>query len=316
MVIIFLAITKLFFIIFLGFYLYRRKILKEEALNFLTTFVINISIPFLIFSNIITHFQPDKMPSPLVFIALSVGIFILGLFLGILFSLSVQKSTRREFITLTSFQNCGYLPMNIAVFLLTSPARETFLTYIFLYILGFNILMWSVATFFIFKKKEEKFKMKSILTPPILGTVIALAIVYTGLQKIIPPVVIAPVEAIGQTSFVLSMIILGAWLAKSAVKSYLYSLSAWGMAIIKLVLLPAIVFSIIIHNSIYSLLGMFIILEASMPSAASLPIVVNLRGGDSKFISYGVFITHAISLITVPLWIELFLKVSNLGIIK
>jgi len=316
MIIIFLAITKLFFIIFLGFYLYRRKILKDEALDFLTTFVINISIPFLILSNIITHFEPGNMPSPLIFIALSVGIFTLGLFLGILFSLGTKKSIRREFITLTSFQNCGYLPMNIAAFLLPHPARETFLTYIFLYILGFNILMWSVATFFIFKKREETFKIKSMLTPPVLSTIVSLAIVYMGLQKIIPTVIIAPTEAIGQTSFVLSMIILGAWLAKSKVKYYIYSLSAWKMAIIKLVLLPAIVFAATIHNSVYSLLGMFIVLEASMPSAASLPIVVNLRGGDSKFISYGVFITHAISLLTVPLWIELFLKVSNLNIIK
>jgi len=311
MTVIFLAITKLFFIIFLGFYLYRRKIFKDEALSFLTMFVINISIPSLIFSNIITHFQPDKMSSPLIFIALSVGIFLLGLFLGMLFSLKSQKSIRREFITLISFQNCGYLPMNIAVFLLPHPIRETFLTYIFLYILGFNILMWSIATFFIFKKKEETFRMKSMLTPPVLSTIISLVIVYLGLQKIIPTVIIVPIEAIGQTSFVLSMIILGAWLAKSRVKSYLYSLSAWKMAVIKLILLPAIVFSVIVHNSVYSLLGMFIILEASMPSAASLPIVVNLRGGNSKFISYGVFITHAISLITIPLWIELFLKVSS-----
>jgi len=316
MTVIFLAITKLFFIIFLGFYLYRKRILKEEALGFLTTFVINISIPFLILSNIVTQFKPDNMPSPLIFIALSVGIFTLGLLLGILFSFGTKKSIRREFIALTSFQNCGYLPMNIAVFFFPHPLRETFLTYIFLYILGFNILMWSVATFFIFKKKKETFKMSSMLTPPVLSTIVSLVIVYLGLQKIIPAVIIAPIEAIGQTSFVLSMIILGAWLAKSRVKSYLYSLSAWKMAMIKLILLPAVVFSIIVYNGVYSLLGIFIILEASMPSAASLPIVVNLRGGDSKFISYGVFITHLTSLLTVPLWIGLFLKISGLNILK
>ena len=316
MAVIFSAIIKLFFIIFLGFYLYRKGILKDESLSFLTTFVINITIPSLIFSNIITHFEPGKMPSPLIFIALSVGIFLLGLFLGILFSFSIRNSIRREFIALMSFQNCGYLPMNIALFLLPHPLREIFLTYIFLYILGFNILMWSIASFFIFKKKEEKFRMKSILTPPILGTLVSLGIVYSGTQKFMPSVIVTSLDMIGQTSFVLSMVILGAWLAKSRVKYYLYSLSVWGMAIVKLIFLPAIVFSIVARSNIYSLLGMFIVLEASMPSAASLPIVVNLRGGNSKFISYGVFITHAVGIVTVPLWIELFLRVSNLNIIK
>ncbi len=314
MVTIFLAIIKLFFIIFLGFYLYRRKVLKEEALSFITTFVINISIPSLVFSNIITHFQPDKLPSPLIFIGLSIGIFLLGFILGVFFSFKIPQSIRREFITLTSFQNCGYLPMNIAVFLLSSPLRETFLTYIFLYILGFNILMWSIGTFLIFKRKEETFKMTSMFTPPILSTIISLGIVYLGLKEAIPSIILSPLKAIGETSFVLSMIILGAWLAKSRAKTYLYSLSVWRVAIVKLVLLPAVMFTIIIRNNLFSLIGMFIILESSMPSAASLPIVVSLRGGDSKFISCGVFLTHILGVVTVPFWIELFLRISNLKI--
>ena len=45
-----------------------------------------------------------------------------------------------------------------------------------------------------------------------------------------------------------------------------------------------------VSSEIFSLFGLFIILEASMPSAASLPIVVDLRNGNSAFVSKGVFL--------------------------
>ena len=147
---LFLAVVKLFAIIFFGFYLYKRAIMSDTILALLTACVVNVTVPCLIFSNIVDSFIPETMPSVWLFIGFSFIIFFAGLSASVLFSSSVSRPTKREFISLISFQNCGYLPMNIAVFLLIPDLRETFLTYIFLYILGFNILMSSVASFFIF----------------------------------------------------------------------------------------------------------------------------------------------------------------------
>lgn len=314
MMLIFSAVIKMVFIIFLGFYLYRREIFKDEALDFITTFVVNISVPFLIFANIVSQFNPTTMPSPFIFIGISIGIFILGLIGGIFFSSGVKGSVRREFILLTSFQNCGYLPMTLTLFLFDVSTQRIFLNYIFLYILGFNILMWSVASYLILKKKEERFKISSLFTPPILSVVISLIVVYTGVKRGIPNFIISPVEMIGQTSFVLSMIILGGWLAKSSLRTYINDINVVKVVIVKLVVIPLVVFVLILKFRLYSLLGLFILMEASMPSAASLPIVASMRGAKGEFVSYGVFVTHLVSIITIPIWIELFIRVSNLNI--
>lgn len=312
MTIVFFSILKLFTIVFFGFYLYRKKTLNEDALSFLTFFVINLTIPFLIFTKITDSFTPHFKPSLLSFIGLSILIFISGLVIGGIISLSAPKQVRREFISLVSFQNCGYLPMNIALFLFPPFLRDKFLIYIFLYILGFNILMWSVGSFFIFKRGNEKFNFKSLLNPPVLSTLIALFFVYTGLKDFIPGVIISPLKIIGDTSFPLSMIILGAWLAKGRIKeSFPWILPVLKISLIKLIVIPLIFFLAVWKLKIFSLFGLFIILEASMPSAASLPIVVNLKKANSKFVSQGVFFTHLISIITVPIWVELFLKISG-----
>ncbi len=306
MKVVFFAIIKLLLIIFLGFFLYRKKILTQEALKFLTFLVVNITVPFLIFTEIITHLNLENAPPLYKFILLSISIFSLGLFLGIIFS--PFSKFPREFIALVSFQNCGYLPMNLALFLFLSPLRDTFLIYIFLYILGFNILMWSVGSFLIFKKKKEGFKMRSLFTMPVISIIISLLCVYLKINSFFPDLIISPLALVGKMSFPLSMILLGAWLAKG---EKLASKEALLASFIKLFLLPLIFFMLILKFKLFSLWGFFVLTQASMPSAASLPIVAQMRGGNSEVVSCGVFLSHILALFTVPIWLSLFSQISG-----
>ena len=307
------AIIKLALVAVLGYYLHKKNYLDDRVLKFLTFYVINFAVPFLIFSHLIDNLKTSFRPSIFIFILVSLAIFLLGFIFGYIFSIKRNHDHKREFISLITFQNAGYLPMNIAIFLLPPRLSSDFLTYIFLYLLGFNVLMWSVGCVLIFRKEGERLHLKSFFNPPVLSTLIALLFVYTKASSFIPSLLLSPIRMIGQTGFVVSMLILGAWLAKVKPKGLHQRLPAMAQAsAIKLVFLPLVCFLIIIKFKIFSLLGLFIILQASMPSAVSLPIIAHLKGANSEFISQGVFSTHILSIITIPLWIELFVKVSGL----
>lgn len=299
-----IAIIKLALITFLGFCLYKKNFIKEEALQFLTFFVINITIPFLFFSHLVENSQLVLAHSLGIFIVISISIFLCGSILGVIFSFRKNPGARREFISLVSFQNAGYLPMNLVLFLFSPQVREKFFVYIFLYLLGFNILMWSIGSFFIFKKESETFSFKGIFTPPIMGTVIALLLIYTNTARFIPVLIISPLKMVGEMSFVLSMIILGCWLAKVRLKGFFQRAFLVGeVALLKLIILPLLFLMGVVYFKIFSLLGVFIVLEAAMPSAVSLPIITYFKGADSEFVSQGVFLTHVLSIITIPLWL-------------
>lgn len=312
MFVVSLAVIKLSIIALFGFCLYKKKFITEEILRFLTFFVINFAVPSLMFSYLIENYRVILTHSIWIFVVLSAGIFLGGCALCFIVSSKRSHKLKREFTSLVSFQNAGYLPMNIAFFLFPSGIREEFLVYIFLYLLGFNIIMWSVGSFFIFKKKGEEFRLKSILTPPIIGTAAALLLVYVNIAKFIPSWIITPVKMVGEVSFVFSMIVLGCWLAKVKLYGISKRLFLVGeAAFLKLIILPFLVLAGLIKFEIFSLLGVFIILQAAMPSAASLPIIVNLRDADSEFVSQGVFITHVLSIFTIPVWLGLYLKLSG-----
>jgi hypothetical protein len=307
-----IAVIKLSLIAFLGFCLYRRSILPEQTLRFLSFFIVNVTMPFLIFSNLVSNSSIVATRPIWIFILISVAIFGAGYLLGLAVSLRRSHDFKKEFISIVSFQNGGYLPMNIAFFLFPAGIREEFLVYIFLYLFGFNIIFWSVGSFLIFKNKGERFRLRSILTPPILSTILALLFIYTNTVNFLPGVLLDPLRMVGETSFVLSAIVLGCWLARIKPKSIFSKLFIVSEAgILKLLIMPAIFLSVLLGFNISSLLGMFVVLQASMPSAASLPIVADLRGADSEFVSRGVFLTNIASIVTVPLWVGLYLKLTG-----
>lgn len=306
------AVIKLCLIAVFGFILYKKNIVDRRVLDFLTFLVINLAIPFFFFSHLIDNADLVLRQSVLAFLSLSVIIFFAGYGLGILSSFK-KGSIKREFISIVSFQNSGYLPMNIALFLFTPAVREAFLVYVILYLLGYNILIWSVGSFLIFREKGEKLSKQSLFTPPILATIIALVFLYSGLYKFVPELILCPVRMIGNISFVFSMIILGCWLAMIDRKGILAKIPVITVAsLLKLVIMPLIFFVILRQLKVFSILGLFILMQAAMPSATSLPIVVSLRkGGNAEFISQGVFFSHLLSIFTVPLWLGLFLDISG-----
>ncbi|MBD3246763.1 MAG: hypothetical protein GF333_07100 [Candidatus Omnitrophica bacterium] len=306
------AVIKLVLISLLGFILSRKRVIEQKTLQFLTFFVINLTIPFLIFSHFLENAHLVRTHAPWNFLLLSVAIFGTGALLAQGARLLPGRQKQSEITSLAGFQNSGYLPMNLALFLFPAALREEFLVYIFFYLLGFNVIMWSLGSFFIFKREGEEFRLRSLFTPPVSSTILAVIFVWLGISEYVPRVVLYPMKMIGDTSFVLSMLILGCWLARVRLGGAMRQLASLGLVTaVKLFVLPGIFLAGLVYFRIYSLFGTFVILEAAMPSAASLPIVADMRRADSEFVSQGVLVTHLFSIFTIPLWLGLYLRISG-----
>lgn len=311
---IFSTILKLFLLGSLGFFLYRKRFLNKEALDFLTRFLIDICVPSLIFSCLLKNFSFSLRPWWGVFLFWSVIIALSGFSLGFFFSPGKSRY-RSDFIAAVTFQNSGYLPMNIVYFLFPPSKKDELLLFIFLYLLGFNFLMWSIGSFLIFKFKEEKFKFTSLLTPPVV------AILGAFLIKIFPfkfssfEFILTPLEMLGQMSFVLSMLVLGAGLSQIKMFSLRGKVifDLFLVSFLKLIVIPFFIFSILFLTKIGGLFGFFLILEASMPSAVSLPLIAKWRRGDFNFSSQAVFFTHILGIFTVSFWLSLYEVFFSLG---
>ena len=302
-------ILKLLAVAALGFWLCRRRIINEAVLKFLGDFLIKITIPALIFASLCRNFSFSFRPPWWVFILWSLVIFILAIFISfLLFFWAKKHHLFSESLSLVVFQNSGYLPLNIAFFLLSPFLREKFLVFVFLYLLGYNILIWSIGSFFIFRS-QEKFRFSSLFSPPVAAALLAFLVVGIKVNTYIPEPVYSYLFLIGNLSFALSLIFLGASLAKIRINLSLSVLIPLFIAsLLKLMFLPLGVLFLLFYFKIGGLLGFFLIVEAAMPAAVSLPLVALWRGKNYEFISQGVLISHILSLFTIPFWLGLYLK--------
>jgi len=293
-----------------GFILVRKKILPQDVSKILSKLVMDLALPLLIFSKMIVHFRFDEFKFWWLLPLVSIIMIFIGLFLGRVLSFGVNRDFKRDFISLCGYQNSGYLVLALITSMFAKEMADTLFIYVFLFLAGFNFIIWSLGVFYLRHESSEDFNWKNFLTLPFIAVSFSLIIIAFGLSKYIPNVLLTPCAKIGATTVPLGMIAIGAILGEV---NFRFSIDIKNsnvirIALIKLILLPFIVLLILSFINLPSKIKFFIFLESLMPSATSLAIIARRYRQEYLYIVNAVFMTHVLSLVTIPLFIALYYK--------
>ena len=305
----FAAIVKLVFLGFVGFALVKRSIIHEEGLKTLNDLVIGLFLPLFMFSEITQRFSfglyADWWLFPLYSFVITAAGFGIGSF--VLKAVKSLEPHRGEFLGITSFQNSGYLPLPLVAALLPEPlAREMFI-FIFLFLLGFNMTIFSFGVMLLSgKKKPGEFEARHIFNAPVVATLLALACVFFGLNNYLPRVLTEPMELLGRCAVPLSILVVGGNLA-SIKTNNISDFRPLGYALaIKLFILPLFFLGLLILMRPAPLVGLLILLQAAMPPAAMLSVIAKNKDSSDCLINQSIFYGHILSILTIPLFLVLY----------
>jgi len=301
------AIAKLFILMLAGYALYHFKLIGDKFVDTLSLVLVRLLFPSLIISKTITHFSFSEY-SYWWFLPMCAIIFCIGgMALGWLVLRFFRGFTSpREFMCSCGFQNCGYLPMNLILFAFAGALGDRLLIYMFLFILGFNILMWSLVPLFLTGKLRSQFKISVLLNAPVVATVFSLLwVAIIGKDKM-PLVVMDPLRQLGMSSFPIAMITLGAYLYKYRAYHPDFKIPLIWCLATKLFIFPAIIFLVLNFVPLASDYKFFLLLQAIMPTAVSLVVIGSYTNADNKFFSSAIFYSHLIAIFTIPVWLNLF----------
>lgn len=294
----------------IGYFLVKRDILTQEPLNALSRLVIEVTLPLLIFCQLIKKFSFSAYPDWWIYPLLSAAILLLGLAVGWVFSLFIQGGGhKRQFLGLVTFQNSGYLPLALITALLVSDRLANMLVYLFLLLLGFNLIMFSAGVYLLTAEKESKFRFSMFFSPTVIATLASLALVYLGWATKVSDVVFTPLKAVGDCTIPLAIFVVGASLAQ--IKLRHIDKKAMGLMILaKLIVLPAIGLLLAVFIKMPELIAMMILIQLAMPPATTLSVVTTTYKKEDLLISQGIFIGHIVSIITIPLFLSLYFMLS------
>ena len=300
------AVIQILLLCTIGYFLKKRNILSDTGLDALSHLVIDVTLPILIFVQLSRDFSFNVYPNWWIFPLLSLAITMAGLVVGLIFIGVIKGEQKKlQFLSLVTFQNSGYLPLAMFAALLPAYKAGAMFIYLFLFLIGFNLVMWPLAVYILSFSKKAKFEFDNLFNPPVIAAILGVVVVFLGLNKFIPNPVLKPLKLVGECTVPLAMFVVGADLAKIKVEHFDKSSMFW-LALAKLVILPTLGLWLVFKLRLPELFGLLILTQLAVPSATSLSVIIRHYKKEDVLISQGIFFSHILSIITLPVFLSLY----------
>ncbi|MBF0215505.1 MAG: AEC family transporter [Candidatus Omnitrophica bacterium] len=302
-----LAVVKLVILMAAGYILYLRKIINDCFVEDLGQLLVKVVIPCLVASRIIMNFDYAGYSDWWRFPLFGMGYSVFGMLLGFVVSkYLVKNSPVKEFMCSVGIENCGYLPMNLIIFAFSGEFQNRLLIYTFLFMTGFDMLVWSVIPLFLKGDLRGSIKPGIFVTAPMIAIVFSLSWVAVFGKGNFPGLLMDPMSMIGGMGFPMGMIVLGAYLCKHKAIVPQKSTAVIASIFLKLLAFPIIMIILLHVCRVQTDVRFFLFLEAIVPTAVSLVIIGAYTGADNAFFASVIFYSHLFAVFTIPLWLEFY----------
>lgn len=300
-------LLKVFLLGLAGYFIVKFNILNEESLRDLSRLLVNVILPCLIFSNIVTKFNPREFPQWWVFPLLQFLLFGIAFGLGWLITkIKTPFSERREFLGLITFQNGEVFPIALMVSLFPLMS-DKYLVHIMLFNLFSLAVLYSLGVLLISKKKWQPENLKGIFTPVFISTAVSVLLVLTRVHTYVPGLILEPARIVGNCTVPLAMIVMGGVIYNNIkYRANLNRSAIAALALGKLVLLPLLSIGVIRVFNFTPDIAFIFFLEATMPPAISFAVLAQAKHGNHRFIGQAIFYIHILSMLTIPFFLTFY----------
>lgn len=214
------------------------------------------------------------------------------------------KKTTGTIQFLTVFQNNGFmgLPLILALYgpgAMFYASLVNIPTNLFIYTFG----VWSMSRGNDTDLDAKQVFKKLFLSPGFLAGLAALIFFLMGWQ--LPSILEETMSMVGAATTPLAMMVIGMAIAHSDVKEAFSDIKVYLLMAIKMIILPLLIFFIFRNFISNQLILSTLIVTISTPGPAVATSYALLYGGDIKFSTNYVFLSTMISVITIPLLINL-----------
>lgn len=292
----------LFLVIFLGYFVYKIKLVNDEFVKKFTKLILDITLPAMVLASVLKLEERQSTADVITALIVATALFFVILpIIGWLIAklLFVKKGSTGLYTFMNSFSNVGFMGMPVIGALYGNIG----LFYTAIFNLVFNVSTYSLGIWLMNRDSSipKKFDPKSLLHPGIIVSLFSICFYFTGLKC--PAVIADTVDTVGSMTSPAAMLLIGCSLAKMDIKSVFSEWRLYPWTILKQLAVPLILwlpFTWVIKNEL--LLNITYIL-CGMPVANSAVLFATNLGGDDMLAAKSVFLTTLISLVTVPVMI-------------
>ena len=291
----FSKMLMILFAISMGYLANRLKILDDGSNRKLTKLVLNITIPGLILSAVMTgEAQPEvgtvlsvwKMAAVYYAVEL-LAVLVVPALLG---GTDRQKGVWRFSLLFTNAIFIGYS-------VLGALYGERAVFYAVLLTLPVNALSFSVGPLML--GGSRRFSWKSLCTPSFLSSVLSLVIVLAGIQ--VPAYAGEVLGFVGDMTAPLSLLVLGSVLAGMPLGKVFAMPRIWALSLVRLVAMPVLLLVCLRPLGLDPVVLSTGVIIMATPAAVNGFMLAIEHDGDSECMAQTIFLSTLCSIVTIPL---------------
>lgn len=301
-----IAILQILSVWTLGFVLVRKGIINESGLKLLSFLSVNICFPLFIFYQITHFFTPHETANWWGYPLINMSLILTGMTVGIILFWILRKEPKDEFLAASGMHNAGYIPLLLAMNLPLGNLAGKVYAAMIISVIGFDLCLWSLGVWLITRHKNPHIEIKRMINPPLVSMASAIILVLLFGNNFMPETFFKPIKMVGDSAMALAMLVIGGNLAMTNFKQLAFRKIA-GVVIIKLLILPTLALTALLFLHLDPIMSFVLMVQSCMPTAITLSIIGRHHGTvNQDFINQSIFFTHALCLLTVPIFLGLY----------
>lgn len=303
-------VSVLFLLIVLGYFVKRRHIVSDTMIKDISALVINVALPSFIVTSMNFDFSMEVLLNSGFLVVTSFTVYGGAIVFSKIYSklINVEGKTKDVHEYICTFSNVGFMgyPVVFAVF------GDLGVFYAAIYNLSFNLLAWSYGVSLLDRdsredpNKEKLSLVKRVIklfNPALIAVVIGFALFLTSTEM--PKVLFDTLKMVGNTVTPLSMMCIGFILSEVDTKDVFNDWRIVVTSFIRLIAIPLVVLLVLKGLGKEGFLLTIPVIITAMPAAANTAIIAVRYNSDYKLASKAIFISTLISIVTIPLMIQL-----------
>lgn len=299
------SVFSLFIIILVGVYGSKKKIITAEINKGLTDILIKIALPFMIVSSFIFTFDNTIKSNVIKTFYYSFIAYVIMAVISYLFLIPIKDDKKTILHFANVFVNTGYVGFPI----LNSIYGSEGVIYGSIFNMFFVIFIWTYGIMLfegnINNKKLITEIKKILINPSIIAVFVGIIIMVLDIK--LKGAVLSSIKSIGNITGPLSMLIIGVILSNVKIKNHLHDWTIYYGIIIKLIIIPIIIYLISMLLIDSSKAINTVIIMTAMPASAMTSILAESYDKEKEYAAVIVSATTLLSLITVPLLLKVLL---------
>ncbi|HKK95496.1 MAG TPA: AEC family transporter [Anaerovoracaceae bacterium] len=301
-------ISTIFIYILIGFIANRAKVITDEANNHIINLLLKITAPCLILSSIITKDLNDETYTQTIqVLILSISFFVVAAFIA-LFLVKPLKGTKDKgvlMVIITSINSAfiGY-PITKAVF------DNDIFYFVVIANIMLNIYLFLICIWQLNYGEKRSISIKSVLKPFLnvlsLATITAVTMLFLHIK--LPDYPLNIIKTLGDITIPLSMLVVGVQLGGSNFKKIIKNKHLIWASFANVIIIPAITLLLMYYMPFSNSVKLVIVLSSTFPCAVVPVALAHREGKNATLLAEGVALTTLFSMITIPAWLIIIIK--------